>query len=122
MANRSVDLEYLYSIQEIEEIIKIPKEKRTFTNTCHHLADVQGELYNKSKAFIFPHLVGISKELRDAASEAKKLYEGYEIEYFQRKDIYEALVEFKSLVSVQEYLIFFERLFEQLSPSAPSSC
>ncbi len=82
----------------ISEVISIPKSDRTFQNTVHRLADAQGELFNNTKELSFPYLVGTTKALRDAASEAKQRLEEYEIEYFQRADIYAALTELKEKV------------------------
>ncbi|XP_037044270.1 thimet oligopeptidase-like isoform X1 [Bradysia coprophila] len=60
---------------------------------------------------VFPKLVGVNKEVRDAATEAGKAIDDLTLEMFMRKDVFERMIEFRKICDIDpEYVRFVDRM------------
>lgn len=60
---------------------------------------------------VFPKLVAVPKELRDAASKAGKAIDDFTLEMFMRTDIFDRLVRYKTTCNLDpEYVRFIDRM------------
>ena len=98
---------------ELDKIIKIKASERTFKNTIEALQISQGTLFNQCNPLCFLSLVSPRKEIREAATESKKLFERQLIKNNTKKAIFDALEEFKSHNDVGRLNEEERRLFDK---------
>jgi len=83
------------SKKTLDEIVKIPSDKRTFQNTVHAFDTESANFGSSSSSVTFPAHVSSSKELRDASNEAANVLSSYEVEKVSREDLYKAILDYK---------------------------
>jgi len=84
------------SKKALDHIVSIPAKERTFANTVQALSFVDSDSSADASCVFFPGYVAVSKEVRDAATEAQRALESFNInEVEMREDLYKALLDYK---------------------------
>ena len=91
----------------------VNKEKVTFDNVIKPLLDIERERYTRGVALQLPSMVAISKDLRDASSDAEKQLDEFSVEMSMRKDLFDNIVAFSLTDEAKSLDPEFQRFVEK---------
>ncbi|KAF9357374.1 hypothetical protein BGX26_003809 [Mortierella sp. AD094] len=74
-----------------DDLVAVPEAERTIENTLLRLQEAQSQAAAKQTQCTFPAMVHLDKDVRDAATEAKKSLQTAWSALFSRRDVYEIL-------------------------------
>ena len=80
--------------EEIEVIIAIPDDKRTFENTLGALDDMMARLDDAANVAVFMQYVHPDASIRDAAQDVGQLWSDWAIDFETNLDLYNAVKAF----------------------------
>lgn len=74
-----------------DQVAKVPKDKRTFTNTTLALESVSAEFEDATSPILFMQSVLPDKKLRDESNACENTISDFLVEVFTRRDLYDAI-------------------------------
>jgi len=89
---RAEKLFKLYN-EKLDAIIKVPKEKRTFSNSFEAYEDADAHFSVENSSLTFPANMSIDKAIRDASNEVEAKISKFIIKTSMREDLYQAFVD-----------------------------
>ncbi|CAM6119376.1 unnamed protein product [Calypogeia fissa] len=82
------------SKQVYDNVAAVPLDEVTYEKVIAPLANLEAEEFSKIQECVFPRLVAVSKDVRDASAEAEKRIEGQIAKCRMREDVYLAVKAF----------------------------
>jgi len=96
-----------------DAVAMVNKEKVTFDNVIKPLLDIERERYTRGVALQLASMVAISKDLRDASSDAEKQLDEFSVEMSMRKDLFDNIVAFSLTDEAKSLDPEFQRFVEK---------